>query len=171
MEGVVDPLRPRPPRRVGDELRQDLGVRGGCELDALLAELVAQPARVRQVAVVAEHQLAAIGLDIHRLDVREGVRAGRAVAGMADRRLRRRGRIVAAVEAVERLLVEDAADQPEALVQAQPRTVADGDARRLLAAVLERVQPDERGARHWRARPPHAHDAALLARSVGLVEG
>ena len=82
----------------------------------------------------------------------------------------RRGRIVAAVEAMERLLVEDAADQPEALVQAQPRTVADGDARRLLAAVLERMQPDERGARDGRPGPPHARHHTL-ARSVGLVEG
>ena len=147
VERVVDALRPGPPRGMGDELGEDLGVRGRDELDTLLGELVAEPARVGEVAVVAEHQLAAIGARVDRLDVGQRVRAGRAVAGVADGRVRGGVPPSPSVEAAKRLLVEDAAHQPEALVQHQPLSVADGDAGRLLAAVLEGVKPDVGEAR------------------------
>ncbi len=49
--------------------------------------------------------------------------------------------------------------------------VADGDAGRLLAAVLEGVEPDVGQAGDRRAGRPDADDAALLARAVRLVHG
>ena len=168
---MVDTLCPGAAGRVRDELGQHLRIGGGHELDPLLGQLVAQPAGVGEIAVVAEHELAAVGLGVHRLHVRQRVRAGRAVAGVPDRRLRRPRPVVAALEPVKGLLVEDAADEPEALVQAELRAVTDSDAGRFLAAMLERVEPDIRHAGDGVAGRPDADDAALLARPVRLVEG
>ena len=172
VEGVVDALRPGSARRVRDQLGQHLGVGGGCELDPLLGQLVAQPACVGEVAVVAEHELAAIGLGVHRLHVRQRVRAGRAVARVADGRLRRarrgrrRPRGGASVSSSKTPLT-----RPSRLWRLSCAAVADRDAGRLLAAVLERVKPDVGQARDRRAGRPDADDSALLARAVGLVDG
>jgi hypothetical protein len=56
-------------------------------------------------------------------------------------------------------------------VQCEASAVADGDARRLLTAVLEGMQADEGGAGDRPVRPPHADDAALLARAAMGVRG
>jgi hypothetical protein len=170
-ERMFDAMRPRPSRRVRDELHEDLGVRAGGELDALLGQLVAQPARVREVAVVAEHHLAEVALCVHRLHVRKRVRARGAVPGVADRRDVRSTVLGLGLEACQGLLVEDAAHEPEALVQGQPISVRDGDSGGLLPAVLERMESDVGHANDRLARSPDPHDAALLARATGLVEG
>jgi hypothetical protein len=167
---VVDALRPRSTGSVGDELGEHLGVRRGGELDALLGELVTQPARVGEVSVVAEHQLVAFRASEDRLHVREGVRAGGAVAGVADRGSWRPVGVIAALEAQERLLVEDAADQTEALMERQACPVADGDAGRFLAPVLEGVEPDVGQSCDRLAWRPDADDAALLVRPAVDVE-
>ena len=55
-------------------------------------------------------------------------------------------------------------DQPGLLVHPRPMTVADGDAGRLLAAVLQREQPEERELRHsFAVRGRDADHAALLS--------
>ncbi len=62
---------------------------------------------------------------------------------MADRDL--------ALEAAQVLLVEDLGDEAHVAQDGEPARVRDGDARRLLPAVLEREQPEE----------GHARDVAL----------
>ena len=79
--------------------------------------------------------------------------------------------LVTALQAEQRLLIEDATHQAEALVEGEASAIGDGDASRLLSAVLERVQPDVGQARDRLARRPDADDAALLARTVWVVEG
>jgi hypothetical protein len=93
---------------------------------------------------------------------------------MADRR-DRPSSSVAILQALEGLLIEDACDESEPLVERQPLTVADGDAGRLLPAMLERVKPEVREPCDRPARRPDADDAALLAgapmKVLGLVDG
>lgn len=70
----------------------------------------------------------------------------------------------------EGLLVEHLAHQAEILEHQHLRAVGDGDARRLLATVLQRVQTVVGELGHILARSPHTEDTALLARLVlGLV--
>jgi hypothetical protein len=171
VECVVDALRPRAAGRVGDELGQHLGVRRRAKLNTLLGELVAQPPRVGEVAVVAQHQLAQVGAHVDRLDVRQRVRPGRAVPGVADGRQRRRAMLGITLQPRQRLLVEHAADEAEPLVEAELRAVGDGDPGRLLATVLERVKADIRHARDRGAGRPDTDHAALLARTVRLIHG
>jgi hypothetical protein len=90
---------------------------------------------------------------------------------VSDGRLRRPRPLVTALEAVERLLVEDAGHQAEPLVEREFDPIADRDAGRFLPAVLERVETDVGQPRDRPARRPDADHAALLARAVGLVDG
>ena len=55
---------------------------------------------------------------------------------------------VVARQCLQGLVGEDVGDESGLLVDARPVTVADGDAGRLLAAVLQREQPEERELRH-----------------------
>ncbi len=91
--------------------------------------------------------------------LRWALRAGGAVAGVADgvvageRRQRRRG--------------EHVGDEPGVLVHARAAAVADGDAGRLLPAVLQREQAEERQLGDAVAvRRRDAEHAALLLRGV-----
>ena len=63
----------------------------------------------------------------------------------------------------QRLLVEDLADQAEVLEDQHLRAVGDGDARRLLAAVLQRVQAVVGELGDFFARRPDAEYATLFA--------
>ena len=169
VERVLNPLGPAATRSVGDELGEHLGVAGGGELDALFHQVIVQPGRVRQVAVVAEHQLTKVGCCVDRLHVGQRVAAGGRVAGVADRDSRLSRPVV--LELGERLLVEDAADQSEPLVQRQARPVADGNPGGLLPAVLQRMEAEVGEARNRAAGCVDADYAALLTRAVGLVDG
>jgi len=72
----------------------------------------------------------------------------------------------------EGLFVEDLADETEVLEHQHLGTVGHRDARGLLAAVLQGVQPVVREFRHVLPGSPDAEDAALLARLVlGFVGG
>ena len=118
----------------GVEMQDHLGVRGGHEDGARGLQLVAQLGGVREVAVVGHRDGPAVALDEVRLGVRgHGVARGR-VAGVAD------GPV--ALDGVEALLVEHVVHEAHALVGAQPLAVAGHDARRLLAAVLLRVEAE-----------------------------
>jgi hypothetical protein len=64
------------------------------------------------------------------------------------------------VEGVENRLVEDLRDKAHVFVDDDPGAVADGDAGRLLATVLERVQPVIGKLGDILARRPDAEDAA-----------
>ena len=68
------------------------------------------------------------------LCVRPVGRAGRRVARVPDREL--------AAQSAELLLVEDLGDETHIPEGRQPPVVGDGDPRRLLAAVLQREEPE-----------------------------
>ena len=96
---------------------------------------------------------------LHRLGVLPGVGAGRRVAHVPDREL--------AGERAQVVLAEDLADEAElAAGDDVPAAVGGGDARRLLAAVLERVQREVRQTRHLVPGRVQAEHAALVARSL-----
>ena len=70
---------------------------------------------------------------------------------------------------VQRLVVEDVVDQAHGLVDADLRAVGGGDARRLLPAVLQRVEAEVREAgRLGMAEDPE--QAALVAEMI-VVDG
>ena len=64
------------------------------------------------------------------------------------------------------LLVEHLRDQPHLLPHADVLTIADGDPRGLLPAMLQRVQAEVRQVRDVLARMEHAEDAALLVEVI-----
>ena len=137
---------------VCDQCGDQLAVGRRAEWDAVLAEPVPQLADVDQVAVVAQCHRACPAVLHERLRVRPLRRAGRRVARVADRDL--------AAKAAELLLVEDLGDEPEVAQRRQPPVLGDGDARRLLPAVLQREQAEVRQPRHVTVGGVDAEDAA-----------
>ena len=140
---------------VRDQRRDQLAVGRRPERDTRLAQLVAQLADVDQVAVVAEGDRARASVLDERLRVRPLRRAGRRVAVVPDRDL--------AAQAAELLLVEHLGDEAEVAQRRQPPVLGDGDARRLLAAVLQREQAEVREPRHVAVGRVDAEDAAHQA--------
>ena len=120
--------------------------------------LVGELRGVGQVAVVAEGEVDAAGVAEHGLGVAPGAGAGRRVAGVAD------GHV--AGEAAERPLVEDVGDQAHVLDDRDRPAVGHGDAGRLLAAVLQGVEPEVGQVGDRLAGGVHAEDAARLLRRV-----
>ena len=91
-------------------------------------------------------------------------RAGRGVARVADREV--------ALERVERRLVEDLRDQAHVLVDQDLAAVADRDAGRLLAAVLQGVEPEVGQLGDVLPGRPDTEDAAGVLRALVVrVEG
>ena len=115
---------------------------------------------VDQVAVVAERDRAVGGGAERRLGVLPGAGAGGGVAAVADREV--------ALERGERGLVEDLRDQAHVLVDQDLAAVADRDAGRLLAAVLEGVEAEVGQLGDVLARRPDAEDAAGVLRALVL---
>ena len=114
------------------EVQDHLGVRGGLEDRARRLELLAQDRGVHEVAVVADRDRAAVALDQVGLRVRRhGLARGR-VAHVADRAV--------PGERLEPADGEHVVDEAHALLEPEPRRRR-GDARGLLAAVLQRVEP------------------------------
>ena len=74
-----------------DQMHDHLGVAGGLENRAAMFEPAAHFQRVRQVAVVAERDLALVAIDHDRLRVDQGVVARRGIARVADGGPRRAG--------------------------------------------------------------------------------
>ncbi len=156
---------------------EDVGVGGGggraARLDqAGVAGAGGQLGGVDQVAVVAErHAGACRGVAEHRLGVLPGGGAGGGVAAVPD------GDV--ALHRGQGLLVEHLADQAEVLEDQHLRPVGDGDARRLLAAVLQRVQAVIGELGDVFARRPDAEYATLFAGvlsvcgpvTIGLLPG
>ncbi len=74
------------------------------------------------------------------------------------------------VQRVEHGLVEDLGDQTHVLVDHDPGAIADRDTSRLLATMLERVQPVIGELGHILARRPDSEDpAGIPGRSVSNV--
>ena len=111
-----------------------------------------------------ERDRAAAGGLERRLGVLPGAGAGRGVARVAD------GEV--ALERGQRGLVEDLGDQAHVLVDQDLAAVADRDAGRLLAAVLQGVEAEVGELRDVLAGGPDPEDAARVLRSLVVgVEG
>ena len=112
-----------------DGVDQDLGIVRGTENAAVQLDLAAQLARVYEVAVVRNGEVALDMGDGDRLCILAARVAGRRVADMADRHGTR--------HPVERFLVENRADQTNVLMAVDHAVFVDGDAGCLLTAVLQ----------------------------------
>ena len=133
------------------------------ELDGHLGDQLLQLTGVGQVAVVAQRDGSVGGRPEGRLRVVPGAGTGRGVARVTDREV--------PLERRERGLVEDLRDQAHVLVDEDLVAVADRDAGRLLAAVLQRVEAVVGELRDLLARRPHAEDATgVLGCAVMGVE-
>ena len=77
----------------------------------------------------------------------------------------------ALAKARQRCLVEDLGHKPQVLRLDDRGTVAHGDARALLAAMLQGLQPVAGQARHVLPRRVDAEDAALLFQPIRLLAG
>src|SRR6476620_8807921 len=141
--GRVGALQPR--HRVGDRVLDhlpvvggeqrghDLRVRGAAELEAALLQLAPELDRVGQVAVVGEGDLAAV-VAPDRLRVLPGAAARGRVADVADRHV--------AFQRTQLLLVEDLGDEAGLAHRRDHPALTGGDPGRLLAPVLQRVEPE-----------------------------
>ena len=141
----------------GDEVKNDLRVGRGREEGARLLEVPPDLPRVDEVAVVREGERAAARREHDRLGVDQKRAARRRVADVPDGRPAGQPRQPGLVEDV-RDVAHLALDVDLALV------VERGDPRRLLAPVLERVEP-EVGEVGGVLRVADAEDAALVVRS------
>ena len=124
---------------VGDELGDERGVGGGVEAGVAglqageHAEVLGELDGVGEVAVVAEREAGVAHRAVHRLRVAPAARPGGGVAHVAD------GEV--AVERGEAALVEHLRDQAHVLRHGDGLAVAHRDAGRLLAPVLQGVEP------------------------------
>ncbi len=168
-QGALDAFLPGLPAGGGEHQGHHLGVAGGGEAESAIQQFVAQRRCIDQVAVVGQGQRAVHRLDEERLDVAFGVRAGRRVPGVADG--------VVAGQRCERLGGEHVGDEAGLFVDPGPLAVADGDTGGLLAAVLEREQPEERqlgdafAVRGRQPSTPHSSFGVSSPRSVAAPDG
>ena len=143
----------------GEQRRDDLRVRGAAEGDAALLQLVPELDRVGQVAVVGERDLAPV-VAPDRLRVLPGAAAGGRVADVADRHVAR--------QRPQLLLVEDLGDEAGVAHRRDVAALAGGDAGRLLAAVLQRVEAEVGEAGDVVAGCVYAEHPAFVARAVAV---
>ena len=146
--------------RKGDQL----GIGGGRELNfrRVGGNGLAQLPGVHQVAVVGQGKGALLGVEHHRLGIAGLAAAGGGVAVVAD------GQV--AGEALEHVLVEHLAHQAHVLVEAHlVGRIEHGNARRLLAAVLQGVEAEVGEVGHRLALGQHRKHAAGLLRLVGAL--
>jgi hypothetical protein len=121
--------------RVRDQLGEDFGVARGPEAHAAILEVAAKHLGIGEVAVVGDSDRPELRVFNHdRLRVFEPVRAGGRVAGVTERTV--------PDQALERRLVKRLRHQPHVLVHPHHAPVAGRDARALLPAVLQRVEPE-----------------------------
>ena len=139
----------------GDDLR----VGRAAERKPALAQLVVELDGVGQVAVVGEGQLAPV-VPPHGLRVLPRAAAGGRVANVADRHV--------ALERPQLLLVEDLRDEPGVAQGGDVTALAGGDPRRLLTAVLERVEAEVGEPGDVVPGRVHAEHPALIARAVAV---
>src|SRR5450759_4776818 len=99
-----------------------------------LEQKVAQLGRVGEVAVVGQGDGGVVGAAKSWLGVLPGAATGRGVSAVANGQM--------ALERAQAGLVEDLRDQTHVLVDHQPTTIAGRDAGRLLAAMLQGIEPE-----------------------------
>ena len=112
---------------------------------------------------MADRQPAEIEIGEQRLDVAQRDLAGRRIADMTDRRRAGQPRD-------DILRAEIVADQTGAAMRAELVAVIGDDAGRLLAAMLQRVQP-ERGQRRRVLMPVDPENTAFLVETIRFRAG
>ena len=145
---------------VRDELHDDLGVRGGLEVGAIAFEPRADGAQVDQVAVVRNRDQSLGRLHADRLRIQQRRVAGRRIARVADGHRAR--------QLLQHVVGEDLRHQPHALDVGQVLAVGRGDARRLLSAMLQRIEA-EVGLPRRVGMPVNGDHAALFAQLVSSL--
>ena len=143
---------------VADELRGHLGVRVGAEGQHQVREVDAQLVGVDERAVVGEGDQGAVDRRDVGLGGLPAPGARGPVAHVPDRDL--------AGERGEVHVAEHLVHETQVLPDEHRGAVADGDARRVLAAVLQRAQGEVGEAGHVELGGPDAEDAALLPELV-----
>jgi hypothetical protein len=139
-----------------------LGVGGGLENGAMTDQVLAQQARVGQVAVMGDRHAAELELREQRLDIAKHQLAGGRIAGMSDRG--------GSAQPPDNVAVrEDVADQAQPAMGVELSPVEGDDAGGLLAAMLQRMQPQRHMGRGI-DMAVDTEDRAFLAQMV-VVEG
>src|SRR5215208_1500722 len=117
--------------------RYEARVRSRVEPEAVLGQAITQLPGVYEVAVVCHGHVYVAATAELGLGVLPGGGAGRRVAYVAEGQ-------VSILEGCEAWSVEDLRDEPHVTHRGRALPVGDGDARRLLAPVLEGVEPEVR---------------------------
>src|SRR4026207_1303635 len=115
-------------------MQEHLGVAARLENRAVTNEIVAELARVYQVAVVRDRNLTVRAIDEERLRIGQPAFTCGRVAGVPDGKMP--GQIM------KRLLVEGIRHMPHRTHRPDARAIGGDDAGALLAAMLECVQPE-----------------------------
>ena len=136
-EGAADDLLPCAAVRVLDESRHDLGVEAAVEGGSLFLQLLAKGFGVQEVAVVGNGAGAELWVvERKRVRVLGAACAGGRVARVAEGEDRARPHVL------DGRRREHLRDEAHAAMHAHGRAIRDSDSRRLLAAVLQREQPE-----------------------------
>ncbi len=159
-QGLHEPVNDLRPARACREQQHDFRIAGRLADRAAANELAAQRQPVGQIAVMSDREAARLEFGEQRLDIAQDRVAGGRIAHMADRRPPR--------QAVDgRAAREVIPDQPLPALRVEPDAVESDDAGSLLAAMLQRVQP-ERDDRGGVGVIEDAEDAAFLAQPVAV---
>src|SRR5918993_549864 len=144
------------PHRSGRDIG---GIRGRVEPEAVLGQAIPQLSGVYEVAIVGDGHVYVASTAELGLGVLPGGGAGRRVADVAEGQ-------VSGLEGGETWSVEDLRDEAHVSHRGRALPVGDGDTRRLLAPVLEGVEPEVRalGQLPRELAGVEAEDAARLLR-------
>jgi len=135
-----------------------LGIRRRLENGAFRNQFPAKEPRIGEVAVVGDRKTATREIGEHRLHVADDRAARRRIADMPD------GSSTLQLGGVS-VIAEDIADKPDVALGGELHTLEGDDARRLLTAVLKRVQT-ERSQRRRILVAEDAENPAFLMQFV-----
>ena len=134
-QGVDQTVHEGGHRAGGDQVDDNLAIHRRLEYAAAAHQFAAHRERVGEIAVVGDRQAAVLEIGENRLDVAQHGHALGRIADMADR--------VLAQEALDHPFVaENVADLAETAMGVKNRPVVTNDPRRLLPAMLQRVEPE-----------------------------
>src|SRR5580704_6973274 len=140
-------------------MQNHFGVARGLEDGPLTLEIAPQLSRVCDIAVVCYRDLSFVAVHQERLRVEQHRVAGGGVAGVADSEIAR--------ETGDAFGSEDIRDVTHGFEAADLAAVAGGDARALLAAVLQRIQAEIRQVRRFGMAVNSKHATLLVEFVIG----
>ena len=149
---------------LGQQVGNDLGVRGAVEDGTAHLQLAAQLRGVDKVAVVADRHGALAVMQNHRLRVGAAALPGSGVTHMTGRHLGALGQLL------QHALGENLADKPQVAVAGKHAVHVQGNAAAFLPAVLQGIQGAVHGADHigFAGFIVDAKDAALLVQTLAV---